>query len=98
MTGEMVQKKCLRILVEGRVQGVWYRGWCRENALELGLDGWVRNRRGGNVEAVLKGEAGAVEEMIALCWQGPGYAEVVNIIISDEVDEHHHGFEIRATL
>ena len=93
----MVQKICLRLIIEGRVQGVWYRGWCRENALELGLDGWVRNRYGGNVEAVLKGEAGAVDAMIALCWQGPGYAQVVNIMVSDEVAEPRPGFEIRAT-
>jgi len=90
--------KSVRILIEGRVQGVWYRGWCRENAIELGLSGWVRNRRGGNVEAVLTGESEAVDAMITRCWQGPGQANVTDINVSEEDAESANGFEIRQTI
>jgi acylphosphatase len=59
------------VLIRGRVQGVGYRVWTECAALEQGLQGWVRNRRDGAVEALLVGEADAVDAMIALCRQGP---------------------------
>lgn len=86
-----------RVIVSGRVQGVWFRGWTEGKARELGLDGWVRNRRDGSVEAVLSGEAAAVEGMLHALWQGPDLARV------DAVDRHPHeeavapGFEVRPT-
>ncbi len=71
--------ECLRVVISGRVQGVWYRGWTVEAARARGLDGWVRNRRDGSVEAVFAGTPEAVAEMIAVCRQGPPMARVVAV-------------------
>ncbi|MBT6510918.1 MAG: acylphosphatase, partial [Rhodospirillaceae bacterium] len=53
----MQHERKVRVCITGRVQGVWYRAWTTEEASELGLDGWVRNRRDGTVEAVFAGDA-----------------------------------------
>lgn len=76
-----VDELALRLRVSGRVQGVWFRGWSVEQATSLGLDGWVRNRRDGSVELVVRGRPAAVREMAALCWRGPPAARV------DQVEE-----------
>jgi acylphosphatase len=68
--------KRVRVVISGRVQGVWFRGWTVDEATARGLDGWVRNRRDGTVEAVFSGAAETVEAMIAACWQGPSAARV----------------------
>ena len=65
--------------IEGRVQGVWYRGWAVDHALALGLAGWVRNRRDGSVEALFVGRAAAVDEMLARCRTGPRAARVAAV-------------------
>ena len=71
--------KNVRVVITGRVQGVWYRGWTQSKAASLGLHGWVRNRRDGTVEAVFSGEAEAVEAMLQACWQGPDLARVTAV-------------------
>jgi acylphosphatase len=63
-------------MIRGVVQGVGYRAWLAREAAARGLEGWVRNRRDGRVEAVLAGPAETVAEMIELCRQGPAMAEV----------------------
>lgn len=68
--------RSVRVVILGRVQGVWYRGWTVDQAVALGLSGWVRNRRDGTVEAVFSGPAGAVEAMLARCNEGPSAARV----------------------
>lgn len=65
-----------RVVVEGKVQGVWFRAWTQEQAAGRGLSGWVRNRRDGTVEAVFDGPAAIVEAMIRACWDGPAAARV----------------------
>lgn len=65
-----------RVSVEGRVQGVWFRGWVVEQARARGLTGWVRNRCDGTVEALFCGPSSVVEDMVALCWSGPPAAVV----------------------
>lgn len=65
-----------RIVVRGRVQRVGYRHWTQQTALRYGLDGWVRNRPDGSVEALFAGSAAAVEAMIAACRRGPQAAQV----------------------
>ena len=72
-------EKTLRVIIVGRVQGVWYRGWTVEQAQRLGIRGWVRNRRDGKVEALFSGPAGAVDEMVSVCRGGPPLAHVVTI-------------------
>lgn len=69
--------------IHGHVQGVFYRGWTVETARGLGLVGWVRNRPDRTVEAVIQGEATAVERFIALARQGPPAARVERIEARD---------------
>ncbi len=71
-----------RLVITGRVQGVFYRGWAVETAERLNLTGWVRNRIDGSVEAVAIGEPHAVEAFIARCREGPPASHVDGIIVS----------------
>jgi len=64
------------VRIRGRVQGVWFRAWTVEQASLRRLRGWVRNRRDGSVEAVLRGPAVVVDDMISACWSGPPSASV----------------------
>jgi len=66
----------LLVRIEGRVQGVWYRGWAMEQARLLSLSGWVRNCFDGSVEALFSGPADAVQSMVEACRQGPPSAHV----------------------
>lgn len=86
------------MLISGRVQGVWFRGWTRERALGLGLDGWVRNRRDGSVEAVFSGPGEAVAEMIRACADGPPGADVREVKRVHEGGGVAAGFEVRPTV
>ncbi len=64
------------VTIRGRVQGVGYRAWVEDEATARGLDGWVRNRRDGSVEAVFAGSDDVVSDMIAACRRGPSSARV----------------------
>ncbi len=77
--GEILTQRSVRVLIRGRVQGVWFRAWTAELAVELGLKGWVRNRRDGAVEALFAGSADAVEAVLAACKDGPPSADVDGI-------------------
>ncbi|WP_419904481.1 acylphosphatase [Kiloniella sp.] len=68
--------KQIRVLITGRVQGVWYRGWTVDKAKAIGVQGWVRNLGSGQVEAVIRGEEADVEVMVEACWHGPELAKV----------------------
>jgi acylphosphatase len=82
----------IRIRIHGRVQGVWYRGWTVETAAALALDGWVRNRRDGTVEALLAGSAEAVRSMIERCRAGPPAARVRRFEVPVETGRVEAGF------
>ncbi len=71
-----MSRAIIQVLITGRVQGVGYRAWVEEQAVASGLEGWVRNRRDGSVEALFAGNAKAVADMVALCRQGPPSARV----------------------
>ena len=71
------------VRVTGRVQGVFFRGWTKQQADALGVAGWVRNRPDGSVEALLCGEAQAVAALIERMRGGPPGATVASL----EVDE-----------
>jgi len=64
------------VIVHGRVQGVGFRAFVEYQALARGLEGWVRNRRDGSVEAVLMGEGAVVADMVEACRRGPFAARV----------------------
>ncbi|OQW58259.1 MAG: acylphosphatase [Proteobacteria bacterium SG_bin9] len=64
------------VIVSGRVQGVGYRAWLADQAIARGLEGWVRNRRDGTVEAVFAGEGDVLGAMIDDCRRGPPLARV----------------------
>lgn len=68
-----------QVMIRGRVQGVGYRSWAEVTALELGIEGWIRNRRDGAVEAVFAGSEEVVLTMIELCRDGPPGARVDSI-------------------
>jgi acylphosphatase len=84
-----------RILVAGRVQGVWFRESCREQAVALGVTGWVRNLADGRVEAVLEGPAAAVERVVQWCHDGPSRAHVERVVIRVEDPIGESGFHVR---
>lgn len=87
-----------RLVVHGRVQGVFYRGWAVETARSLSLAGWVRNRRDGTVELTIGGDETAMDEMIARCRQGPPAARVTRIDVTDVEMDLPAGFASRPTL
>ncbi|NIA72131.1 acylphosphatase [Pelagibius litoralis] len=89
--------KALHVVISGRVQGVWFRGWTRQAAASFGLDGWVRNRRDGSVEAVFSGDAKKVEAMLQACWQGPDRARVTTVDSSVYDDKVEPGFVVKTT-
>src|SRR4051812_34742219 len=90
--------KTVRLIISGRVQGVSYRWWTVGEATRRGLNGWVRNRREGNVEALVSGPARAVDDLIEACRQGPPAARVTNVEIIPEDGAVTLGFEQRATV
>ena len=83
-----------RVIVSGRVQGVYYRGACRAVARELGLRGWVRNRSDGTVEVVAEGSRDAVGDLIAWCREGPPGADVSGLEIADEAPSGESDFRV----
>lgn len=86
-----------RVLIAGRVQAVFFRQTARERARELGLSGWVRNRRDGRVEAVFQGSPEAVQAMLAWCHDGPPQAGVTDVEVTPEEPTPFPGFSIRRT-
>jgi len=77
------ERTARRIHVTGRVQGVCFRAWMIGQASELGLDGWVRNRHDGSVEAVAAGASDRIEELVARCRRGPSAARVDDVRLEE---------------
>jgi acylphosphatase len=69
----------LKLIISGRVQGVCYRWFTRDTAVELGLTGWVRNLPDGTVEALAEGERDKLEQLLGWCRRGPDMARVTDI-------------------
>ncbi|GAA3287997.1 MULTISPECIES: acylphosphatase [Dactylosporangium] len=84
-----------RVVISGRVQGVYFRDTCRRVAREHGVAGWVRNLPDGRVEAVFEGTAEAVAAMVTWSGEGPPEAAVTGVSARDEPVEALQGFEIR---
>ena len=84
-----------RVIVSGRVQGVWFRESCRREAEARSLSGWVRNCPDGRVEAVFEGDADAVEALVGWCSLGPRSAQVVRVEVIDEMPVGVPGFTVK---
>ena len=69
----------VRLIIEGRVQGVWFRDSTRQEALGLGVRGWVKNRMDGGVEVLAEGTEKQVGQLVAWCHRGPTHAKVTNV-------------------
>ena len=84
-----------RVLVQGHVQGVFFRETTKRRALAAGVVGWVRNRADGMVEAVFEGEREAVERLVEFCREGPRGARVDWVDVESEEPAGLAGFEVR---
>jgi len=91
MTAALVRR---RVIVRGRVQGVFFRGSTQQEATRRGVHGWVRNLAGGDVEAVFEGEPDAVAELVAFAHEGPRHAQVREVLIHEEAPEGERGFRV----
>lgn len=96
-TGEEVIRSVL-VRIEGRVQGVWFRGWTVQQAMRRGLAGWVRNRSDGSVEALFSGPEPHVDAMLAACHEGPPSARVVKVTLRPADPPERPSFHPLATL
>lgn len=72
-------EEIVHVRIQGRVQGVFYRQWTMTEARARGLSGWVRNRVDGSVEAVFKGDAGVIADMVQACKRGSPRAFVTKV-------------------
>ena len=85
----------LHVSIFGGVQGVGFRNWMLDLAKKNSVTGWVRNASDGSVEAYLQGEESSVNNLLALCWEGPTIADVEDVLTQDSsVDETINTFEI----
>ncbi len=92
MGGQTVRR---RVIVHGRVQGVFFRDTARREAAGRGVSGWVRNTPEGTVEAVFEGEPEAVERLVGFAEEGPAEAQVERVETFEEEPEGLAGFETR---
>ncbi|MFN8160948.1 MAG: acylphosphatase [Solirubrobacterales bacterium] len=83
-----------RVLVEGRVQGVWFRDSTRRIAEREGVAGWVRNRADGALEAVFEGPEDAVRRLVEFCGTGPEAARVRRVGVSEEPPAGESSFRV----
>ncbi len=88
----------VRVVIEGRVQGVGFRWWVNEWANARGLEGWVRNRREGTVEALFYGPESVVRHMVEFCSEGPPDARIRNIREYEDEVPDDPGFVQRPTV
>jgi acylphosphatase len=91
-------RRALRLIIEGRVQGVGFRAWMVDVANTAGVDGWVRNRRDGTVEALVAGEPAAVERVLAKTRAGPPMSRVTAVREEPADDRVGPGFDAVATV
>lgn len=93
-----MKRPAFRLTIRGRVQGVGYRWWAVEEALRLGLEGWVRNRRDGSVELLAVGSEDLVLRMAQACRRGPAAAQVSDVEQAVAEDDGSAGFTERPTV
>ena len=84
-----------RVVVHGRVQGVFFRDSCRQEAERLGVAGWVRNEPDGTVAGLFEGSPEAVEQLVSWCRRGPRHARVERVDVGEAAPERVRGFSVR---
>ncbi len=72
-------KKSIRLYLSGTIQGVFFRGFIKENAEKLGVKGFIRNLEDGRVEIFIEGNIDEVKKMITICKKGPKHSEIKNV-------------------
>ena len=77
------EREIKRLMIRGAVQGIGFRVWVEREALGLGLEGWVRNRRDGSVETLIAGDGLVLDDMIEICRRGPAIARVDRMDIAE---------------
>ena len=93
-----MERKAVRLVIAGRVQGVGYRWWAVGEAKRQGVDGWVRNRADGTVEALVIGPEDAIARFERACWRGPAGSQATAVTRSDAEDDGSQGFSQKPTL
>ena len=78
-----MEKKAVRVIIEGIVQGVFFRAYTQRAAVECGVKGWVRNLPDGRVEAFFEGDSEQVDKMIAWCYKGSPSSRVDNVLVEE---------------
>jgi acylphosphatase len=94
VTGTSSPLRRRRVIIHGRVQGVFFRDTLRRRAESRGVAGWVSNRGDGTVEAVFEGREADIEALLGFCRQGPARAEVERVDVRPEPPEQLTGFKI----
>lgn len=85
----------MRLIIEGRVQGVWFRESTRKEAVSLGVYGWVKNRSDGTVEALIEGPEQKVKKLVQWCSKGPPYAQVTRVHeTQEEWEDEFSSFDV----
>jgi acylphosphatase len=86
----------IHLIIQGLVQGVFYRASAKEKALFLGLTGWVKNTKEGDVEIMATGDPQKLDKLREWCWQGPSQSRVTNVISEVlQEEEMFHDFSIQ---
>ena len=93
MIARAMPKITLRLVIHGRVQGVFFRDSMRREAQNMAVAGWVRNRSDGTVEAAVQGEPAAVDTLVRWARRGPPHAQVERVEIGPD-DGSYTGFEV----
>ncbi len=84
----------VRLVVQGRVQGVWFRAGTQEQALRLGVSGWAKNCSDGTVEIHAEGDKETLQQFVSWCRKGPPAAQVSNLEVQWVSPQKLHTFEI----
>lgn len=87
-------KKSVRLYISGIVQGVFFRGFIKENAERLGIKGFVRNLEDGRVEIFIEGNFDEVKKMIEICKKGPKHSEIKNVEEKQERFQDFKSFKV----
>ena len=87
-------KKSVRLYIQGHVQGMFFRGFVKENAERYDVKGFVRNLEDGRVEAFLEGNSDNVNKVIEVCKEGPKHVQIKNVEIKTEIFQGFKNFKV----